>query len=166
MALCYTDILNPNADFQRAVNLSLDQGNLMLVEKYIPTVASATLIARYLKAVLHPGNDRASILIGPYGKGKSHTLFVIFSVLSESGNKADAVFSRLADRVEIVHPQAANLIRQVRQAGVRLLPVVVNDRYLDIRQAFFASVKTALTEAGLTDIMPDNYYERCIATIN
>ena len=78
MALCYTDILNPNADFQRAVNLSLDQGNLMLVEKYIPTVASATLIARYLKAVLHPGNDRASILIGPYGKGKSHTLFVIF----------------------------------------------------------------------------------------
>lgn len=164
--LCYTDILNPNADFQRAVNLSLDQGNLMLVEKYIPTVASATLIARYLKAVLHPGNDRASILIGPYGKGKSHTLFVIFSVLSETGKEADAVFSRLADRVEIVHPQAANLIRKVRQAGVRLLPVIVNDRYLDIRQAFLASVKTALTEAGLTDIMPDNYCERCLATIN
>ena len=66
MALRYSEIFNQNADFQRAVNLSLDQGSLSLVEKYIPTTSSAAVLARYLKAVVKPSNDRASILIGPY----------------------------------------------------------------------------------------------------
>lgn len=166
MALCYSDILSQNADFQRAVNLSLDQGSLALVEKYIPTVSSTTVMARYLNAVIKPGNDRASILIGPYGKGKSHTLFVTLSVLFEEGEQADLVFERLAEKIENVSEETANLIRQVRQAKIRLLPVVVNDRYLDVKQAFLASLKTALATANLSGIMPDNYYKQCLETIN
>ena len=165
MSMSYSDIFNQNADFQRAVNLSLDQGSLSLVEKYIPTTASAGVMARYLKSVIKPGNDRASILIGPYGKGKSHTLFVVLAALSEDGEQADEVFARLADRLENVSTEAADLIRKVRNEKIRLLPVVVNDRYLDVRQAFLASIKAALSAADLVEVMPDNYYERCLDTI-
>ena len=165
MALRYSEIFNQNADFQRAVNLSLDQGSLSLVEKYIPTTSSAAVLARYLKAVVKPSNDRASILIGPYGKGKSHTLFVVLAIVSEEGEQAEAIFTKLAERVGNVNSEAAELIRQIRQSKIRMLPVVVNDRYLDVRQAFLASVRAALSNAGLSDMMPDNYYQRCLDTI-
>ena len=166
MVMSYSDIFNQNADFQRAVNLSLDQGSLELVEKYIPTVSSAAVMVRYLRAIIKPENDRASVLIGPYGKGKSHTLFVVLAVVSEVGEQAEAVFTRLADRIENVNSEASMLIRQIRNEKIRLLPIIVNDRYLDVRQAFLASVKTALSAAGLKKMMPDNYYERCLETIN
>ena len=166
MALTYSDILAQNVAFQRAVNLSMDQGRLQLVDSYIPTAASANILARFLLAAIQPGADRASILIGPYGKGKSHTLFVAMSVLSEQGDEAEAVFARLAERLELVSKDAANLVRRIRYDAIRLLPVVVNDRYLDIRQAFLASLRTALQAAGLTDIMPDNYFQRCLETIS
>lgn len=166
MTLCYSDIFNQNADFQRAVNLSLDQGSLTLVDKYIPTTASATVMARYLKAVLMPGGDRSSILIGPYGKGKSHTLFVILALLSEYGPGSDEAFLRLADRLDNIDVETADLIRQVRREKIHLLPVIVNDRYLDVRQAFLASIKAALQSNGLMDIMPENYYDCCLSTID
>lgn len=165
MSVNYAEIFQQSIDFQRAVNLSFDQGSLRLVEQYIPTIASASIIERFLKAVLQPGSDRASILIGPYGKGKSHTLFVVLSVLSEDGEEADAVFENLSARIANVNAEAAKLIRHVRNEKFRLLPVIINDRYLDVRQAFLASLRTALATANLSEMMPDNYFKQCLATI-
>ena len=54
----------------------------MFLENYIPTRSSAAIIGRYLHAALCPCADRASILIGPYGKGKSHALYVVNTLLS------------------------------------------------------------------------------------
>lgn len=161
----YADIFEPQEEFQRAVNLSLDLGNLTFVEKYIPTKASVAVIERYLQAILYPSADRASVLIGPYGKGKSHALFLVLSLISEDSPYAEQVFERLAEKVENISFSTAENIRRIRKDGIRMLPVVINDRYLDIRQAFLASLKTALSQVELSDIMPDNYYQRCLETI-
>ena len=161
----YCDIFRPSISFQRSVNLSLDIGNLDYVERYIPTKASAEVLQRYLRCVLEPGADRASLLIGPYGKGKSHSLFLVLSLLSEEGSEAEEAFERLAYKLEDVNIDAAQLVRRVRNERIRMLPVIINDRYLDIRQAFLASLQSALSRVGLTDLMPSNYYQACLDTI-
>lgn len=166
MVLKYSDIFHQNSYFQRAVNLSLDAGKLDFVDHYIPTKASASVLKRYLKAVLNPSQDRASVLIGPYGKGKSHTMFLVLSMLSEDGEVAERSFALLADRLENVDPEAATLVRQIRSNGIRLLPVVINNRYLNIRQAFLASIKSSLEDNKLSALLPNNFFSQCLSVIN
>lgn len=162
----YSEVFAPKAEFQRAVNLSLDLGNLDFVERYIPTVASTAVLKRYLRCIVQPNADRASILIGPYGKGKSHALFLALSIVSEESPEAESAFLHLADQMDSIDPEAAALIRQIRNEKIRLLPIIINDRYLDIRQAFLASLKTALSSTEMVDLMPDNYFLRCLEKID
>ena len=72
MLSCYSAFFSPQEGFQRAVNLSLDLGNLDFVSRYIPTKASVALVGRYLRAAITPSAERASVLIGPYGKSIEH----------------------------------------------------------------------------------------------
>ena len=166
LPLSYSEIYEVNADFQKSINLSLDIGNIEYVKKYIPTKASVAVIDAYIDSVIKRGGNRSSILIGPYGKGKSHTLFVVVSILSDADEKNEKYYSDLIDRINVIDPSTAEKIRTIRNNKVRLLPVIVNDRYLDIRQAFLASLREALLHAGLERIMPENYYQCCLDTIN
>ena len=161
MQLTYSDIFHQNIFFQRAVNLALDIGRLDFVDHYIPTKASAHILKRYLRASLESTQDRASVLIGPYGKGKSHTIFLALSILSEDGDEANSAFQNLAARLENVDTEAAELVRHIRNNKIRLLPVIINNRYLNIRQAFLASIKSALTNNGLSELLPNNYFAQC-----
>ncbi len=166
MPLRYGDIFKPSPSFQRSVNLSLDIGNLDFVKRYIPTQASVDVVLSYLRLVFNPGADRASLLIGPYGKGKSHALFLVLSMLSEEGNEAEAVFEELAAKVGDFSAETAQLIRRIRSEHIRMLPVVINDRYLDISQAFLASLQSSLSRVHLSGLMPQNYYQSCLNTID
>lgn len=124
MQLTYSDIFHQNIYFQRAINLALDAGRLDFVDHYIPTKASALILKRYLRASLESSQDRASVLIGPYGKGKSHTMFLALSVLSEDGEEADSSFQNLAARLENVDMEAAELVRHVRNNKIRCTPIL------------------------------------------
>lgn len=161
----YKDFLSPNAGFQRAVNLSLDLGELSFVENYIPTKASCQILHTYCQSIILPKYKRASVLIGPYGKGKSYALFVLAEFLSAYGNGAEKALSSLAKRVGEIDRETAELLQRIRSQKIRMLPVVINDRYLDVRQAFLASLRSALDNAGLDELMPDNYFEQCLLTI-
>lgn len=163
MPHCYSEIFHQNSGFQRSINLSLDLGNLDFVLQYIPTKASADVLGRYLQAAIAPSGDRASLLIGPYGKGKSHTLFIALSILAMEGDAAEAAFEKLAESID--NQKTSELIRQIRAEKIRLLPVIINDRYLDVRQAFLASLKYTLSQQNLLHLMPDNYFDRCLLTI-
>lgn len=161
----YSEILSPNTQFQRAINLSLDLGKTEFIKSYIPTQSSSAVLAKYLRNALTPGDDRASILIGPYGKGKSHTIFMALSLLSDYSEETTELVTHLIEKLEEIDPETAQLVKQVRGEHKRLLPIIINDRYLDIRQAFLASLKNALQQAGLNDLMPNNYYQQCLLTI-
>ena len=57
------------------------------------------------------------------------------------------------------------MIRQIFDSHLCLLPVIINDRYPDIRQVFLSSLSNALSEHGLASVMPDNYFAQCLETI-
>lgn len=67
--------------FEKSVNLFFDIGNKEKIGSYIETYSSKEIINQYFES-LKPGNrERVSMLIGPYGKGKSHLLLVLIDRL-------------------------------------------------------------------------------------
>lgn len=70
-----------NPGFRNAINLDLNLNHKEKLQSYIPTKSSVDILKRYLKAVVN-NQMHSSMLIGPYGKGKSHLLLVLLAILS------------------------------------------------------------------------------------
>ena len=66
------ELIQTNQSFRKSVNLQLDMGNYERIGNYIPTRSSVAILDRYFAAVAGKTAENATILIGPYGKGKSH----------------------------------------------------------------------------------------------
>lgn len=75
------DIIGFNSSFKTAINLYLSLNKPEKVLGYIPTTSSVHFMIAYLKAVIN-NKEQATLLVGPYGKGKSHLLLVILAILS------------------------------------------------------------------------------------
>ena len=74
-------LIQTNRNFQKSVNLQLDLGNYERIESYIPTRSSVAILDRYFMPFNGKQTENATILIGPYGKGKSHLLLVLLALL-------------------------------------------------------------------------------------
>ena len=81
------DVVKIDNRFEKSINLLLDLNNPQKIQLYIPTRSSIRIITEFIREVNHYTGDRANILIGPYGKGKSHLLLVLLAILS--GNQSD-----------------------------------------------------------------------------
>ena len=153
------DLLQVEKQFQNAVNLQLDYTKIEKVQHYIPTRASLGILRQYLQQVEQDGAQKASILIGPYGKGKSHLLLVLLAVLSmkrEGG--AGSILQELKDKIMDLDAQTGVLIERIWERGQRFLPVIVSNTSYDLNQAFLVALKEALHRAGLAQIeLPSNY---------
>lgn len=68
------NFVNVDTRFQKSINLTLDTGDMALVNRYIPTRSSVSILKQYLTNIVRGQGEHATILIGPYGKGKSHLL--------------------------------------------------------------------------------------------
>ena len=71
------NLIQINRSFQKSVNLQLDLEDYERIGSYIPTRSSVAILKRYLENVSGKNSNNATILIGPYGKGKSHLLLVL-----------------------------------------------------------------------------------------
>ena len=82
-------------------------------------------MGEYLKAVLE-NKEQATLLVGPYGKGKSHLLLVLLAVLSmERTPESESVINELIDKVsktDEVGERVSEYIGQVWDKK-RFLPV-------------------------------------------
>ena len=79
------DVIEIDRRYQSSVNLSIDLYNKKKIKSYISTRSSADILDTYLQNV-QKGVDKATILIGPYGKGKSHLLLVLLDRLRKQKN--------------------------------------------------------------------------------
>ena len=73
------NFVNVDTRFQKSINLTLDTGDMALVNRYIPTRSSVSILKQYLTNIVRGQGEHATILIGPYGKGKSLLLLVLLA---------------------------------------------------------------------------------------
>jgi len=70
--------------FQYSVNIGYDLNNEEKIKNFIPTASALGLLEDILLSTLPSSTDRARVLIGAYGKGKSHIMLMILSLLMKN----------------------------------------------------------------------------------
>lgn len=161
------DIVKFNSSFKTAVNLYLSLNKPEKVLGYIPTKSSVNFLGDYLKAVLE-NKEQATLLVGPYGKGKSHLLLVLLATLSmERTSENDKVISELIKNVSKVDEVGKNVSELIGKVWTqnRFLPVLITYTTGDLNQAFLYGLNDALRRDGLLDLVPDTYYSIAIERI-
>ena len=79
------EVISFNNNFKTAINLYLSLNKTEKILNYIPTKSSVHFMNEYLEAIIRK-NEHATLLVGPYGKGKSHLLLVLMAILSLDRN--------------------------------------------------------------------------------
>ncbi len=155
-------MIHTAGNFQYSVNIAYDLHNADKLRLFIPTVSSMELLEKIILSTEKTSTDRARILIGAYGKGKSHIVLTILSVLMRHEPKSD--FVHLNKKLE-EFPKIKQLVENYYESGKRLLPVLITGSGSSLAQSFLVALKNALSENGLSDFMPETNYKAAVSAI-
>lgn len=163
-----SEVIGFNSGFKSAINLYLSLNKPEKIRGYIPTKSSVKLLNDYANAVLN-NKEQATVLVGPYGKGKSHLLLVLIAVLSLERTKENtAVINELIDAVRKIEDAgeeyAAHL--ELLWKKKRFLPVIISYSSGDLHQAFLLGLNDALKRDGLSELAPDTFYSAALDRIS
>ncbi len=164
----YSELVSSNKDFQSSVNLQFDLNKERKIDAYIPTQQSVNILKKYLDAMYNQKGsmDSATVLVGPYGRGKSHLLLIISAIVggTATGVSADCL-NRLVKRISKVDKDTALLAERMIQRKAPLITVLINSNHTDLNQSFIIALKDALNRAGLGDIIPETYFDTVLNAI-
>lgn len=155
------EIVKIDNRFQKSVNLQLDLGDRKKVESYIPTRSSLAILKRYLNNLQHGNGENATILIGPYGKGKSHLLLVLLSLLEGKQKELTDV----VNRIKKVDKDTADAIKEIWKKKKSYLPVLISAGGRDLNQSFLFALQEALKRKHLSELIPDSNYSEAVKII-
>ncbi len=149
-------------DFQYSVNIAYDLYNSQKIRAFIPTKASLELLEKILLSTNPESADRARVLIGAYGKGKSHIVLAILSILMKHEPFSD--FEHL-NKSLCDYPQLKRLVEDYYKSDKKLLPVLVTGSGTSLTQSFLLALKNTLSENNLDSLMPKTNYMAAANTV-
>ena len=79
-----TNMITVAPGFQYSINIGYDLWNDDKLSRFIPTKSAFKLLEEILLSTNPSSSDRARVLIGAYGKGKSHIVLMILSILMKN----------------------------------------------------------------------------------
>ena len=148
--------------FQTAVNIAYDLNNDNKLNGFIPTQSSLEIIEDILLSTSATATQRARILIGAYGRGKSHIILVLLSLLAGRDKK---LFKALLAKMKKCNPALHDYTTEYLKSGRRLLPVVVRGSSTSLTSSFLSALQLTLNDEGLADVMPETHFQAAINTI-
>lgn len=161
----YSKFIGSNDDFQTSVNLQYDLNNEEKIKRYIPTTQSLAILKRYLNAVCSNNNeDNATVLIGPYGRGKLHLLLVLSALLSNNSNSP--LVLELKDKLSAADSSVGELLNVLFSRNKPYLPIIINSNHTDINQSFIIALREAVERNNLNDFFPETYFNSALKMIN
>ena len=147
--------------FQYSVNIGYDLNNDDKLKNFIPTKSALTLLKDILSSTAPDATERARVLVGAYGKGKSHIVLTILSMLMQ---RERSLFTHLMPKIE-EDPELSQLVDNYYSDDKnKILPVIISGTSSSISQAFLLALQRTLDENGL-DIMPETNYRAAVNTI-
>lgn len=152
-----------NKNFQSSINLELDLNNESKIYEYIPTTDICDVLKKYIKSVIGDTKERATTLVGPYGKGKSFLLLILNYLLGK--NKSSKCWKDLVDKIELVDKELYDLLIKIKKEDISLMTVIINSNYDNIKQSFLIALSESLKRENLDDIIPNTVFDVCIDLI-
>lgn len=148
--------------FQYSVNIGYDLNNDDKLKNFIPTRAAFELLEDILMSTAATSTNRARILIGAYGKGKSHIVLTILSMLMKRDR---GLFVQLMSKAQ-ENPKLLHAINTYYESDQRILPVIISGSNTSLSQAFLLALQRTLSQNGLLDIMPETNYKAALTVID
>lgn len=147
--------------FQYSVNIAYDLNSEDKLRNFIPTKSSLALLEDILLSTRPTSTNRSRVLIGAYGKGKSHIILTILSLLL----KRDlTLFEKLLPKIQ-ENPKLYQLLLNYYESETKLLPVVIAGSNTSLSQAFLLALQRTLGDNDLLDVMPQTNYKAAVDTI-
>ena len=147
--------------FQYSVNIGYDLNSDDKLKSFIPTRSSLALLEDVLLSTAASSTDRARVLIGAYGKGKSHIVLTILSMLM----KRDRELFKKAMPVIDQNPRLAQIVDNYYESNNRILPVIISGSNTSLSQAFLLALQRTLSMNDL-NVMPDTNYKAAVGFIS
>ncbi|MBO4516434.1 restriction endonuclease subunit S [bacterium] len=157
-----TQMIKIQKDFQHSINIAYDLHDDKKIKNFIATNEAIDLFEEFFSSTYDTSTKRAHILIGAYGKGKSHIVLEILSLLLE---KDKSLFETFLSKLKIKNPglyeDAINYIKSDK----KILPIIISGSSTSLSQSFLAALYQTLKQHDFTDLMPDTNFTAAINTI-
>lgn len=147
--------------FQYSVNIGYDLSSNEKLKNFIPTKSSLGLLEEILLSTAETSTERSRVLIGAYGKGKSHIVLTILSILMKRNLR---LFEKLLPKLE-EHPKLKQCVLNYYEGPNKILPVVITGSNTSLSQAFLLALQRTLSDNDLLDVMPETNYKAAISVI-
>ena len=160
----YDSYMSVNKKFKSSVNLQYDLYNEEKILQYVPTTDLCDVISYYVDSVIGNG-QKSTFLAGPYGKGKSYLMLIITYLLSKRENKE--MFKKVVNKISKINKDLARKIEFLEKNKISLLPVIIsNNNSDDLNHNFLLSLRNALLDHGIQNIIPNSAYSEAIDIVN
>lgn len=154
-------MIRVESGFQYSVNIGYDLNHDDKLKNFIPTKSAVQMLKDILLSTNPNSTDRARILIGAYGKGKSHIVLTILSILMQRPRE---LFVHLMPKIE-EDPELKQLVDNYYDVpGNKILPIIISGTSSSLPQAFLLALQRTLNENNL-DLMPETNYKAAIKSI-
>lgn len=160
-----TDMVSTAPGFQTSVNIAYDLHNSEKIKNLIPTSTAVDLFEDFLLSTNNTSTDRAKILIGAYGKGKSHIILSVLSFVCKLGQVEDNN-AALLSKVRATNQELYEYALEYLSSKERLLPVIINGSNTSLVQSFMGALYNTLKHNQLMTLMPDTHFQAAINMIN
>lgn len=158
-----TNMIKISKDFQTSVNIAYDLNDKKKIKNFITTTESLELFENIFLSTQNSSVNRANILIGAYGKGKSHIILEILSLLNK---KDKTLFTNFLEKLKNSKPKLFEDVNQYLESDKKLLPVIISGSSQSLSQSFLYSLYQTLKQNEFASFMPDTNFDSAINTIN
>lgn len=143
----FKEILDIDVHFQNSINIGLDLDDANKVNSYIPTTTGLNYLNQFISNVIDK-TDHSSMLIAPYGKGKSHAVLVLLSFLASNDfNQYEKLLSKIKNQDLDLYEK----IIAVKEK--KFLPVIISNTRGTLNQALLFALQKSLQTSGIKDIL-------------
>lgn len=147
--------------FQYSVNIEYDLADDDKLKNFIPTTAALKLLEEILLSVRPNSSQRARILIGAYGRVKSHIVLTILAMLMKKDLK---LFEKLLPKIKTA-PSLYRLVENFYAGSNKILPVIINGTATNLNQSFLSALQKTLADFGLANLMPETNFQAAIKVL-
>ena len=147
--------------FQYSVNIGYDLNNDDKLKNFIPTRSALELMEEILLSTNASSNERARVLVGAYGKGKSHIVLSILAVLMK---RDMGLFKKTMPKIQD-NPRLFQCVQNYYESDNKILPVIITGSNTSLSQAFLLALHRTLSMNGLLNVMPETNYKAAVNVI-
>lgn len=155
-------MISVSSGFQYSVNIGYDLNNDDKLKNFIPTRSALALMEDILLSTNPTSNERARVLIGAYGKGKSHIVLTVLAMLMK---RERTLFDKAMPKIK-ENPRLLQIVENYYDSNNKMLPVIITGSNTSLPQAFLLALQRTLSTNGLLDVMPETNYKAAVQVIN